>query len=314
MSITSILGNVVPQRRQQEDVGHRRLLTACVTAAVIGVAALFVYGFDYYLTSSTDRPYHPKHALLRPSGLIGWWLGVFGVVLFFLIFLYALRKKWVWLARLGNSRHWFNFHVLMGVTAPLVIAFHAAFRFRGLAGIAYWIMFAVAGSGIVGRYIYGQIPRSRNAAELSLQESRQLQERLTAKLSAQRIARPADLASLFQLPSAQYVEKQSMLMALCTLLWIDCKRPFHVAKLRRNALGLGSKITTFAGFLSSRNVALENIVDLARQQATISKKLLFLNKSQKVFHLWHVVHRPFSYSFAVLAIIHIVVSVLFGSR
>ena len=314
MSVTSILTNVVPQSQPQEDTGHRRLVTACAIAAATGFAALLMYGFDYYLTSSADRPYHPKHELLRPSGLIGWWLGVFGTALFSLIFLYALRKKWAWLGRLGNSRHWFNFHVLMGVTVPVVIAFHAAFRFRGLAGIAYLIMFAVAASGIVGRYIYGQIPRSRNAAELSLQESKQLQERLTQKLSSQRIARSADLANLFRLPSSRYVEKQSMLMALCTLLWIDCKRPFHVARLRRNALGLGSKITTLAGFLSSRNASLENIIDLARQQAVLSKKLLFLSKSQKVFQLWHVVHRPFSYSFAVLAIIHIVVSVLFRSR
>ena len=31
----------------------------------------------------------------------------------------------------------------------------------------------------------------------------------------------------------------------------------------------------------------------------------FLSKTQQLFHLWHVVHRPFSYSLAVLAIVHI---------
>jgi hypothetical protein len=239
---------------------------------------------------------------------------VFGLSLFALIFLYALRKKWPWLASLGNSRHWFNYHVLMGMVAPVVIAFHAAFRFRGLAGIAYWIMLAVAVSGFVGRYIYGQIPRSRNAAELSLQESKQLQERLMAKLTTQRLVRPVDLARLFQLPSAKYVDQESTIRALCTLLWIDCKRPFRVAKVRRGALGWGGKLFTLGGLLSSRKPALEYVIEVAREQAAISKKLLFLGKSQKVFQLWHVVHRPFSYSFAVLAVIHVVVSVLFGSR
>jgi len=312
---TSILTSVAHQPRPQQDTAHKRLIATCATASLAGLAVLVAYGFDYYyLTSPADRPFHPKHLMLRPSGMIGWWLGIFGAGLFVLIFLYALRKKWTWLANRGNSRHWFNFHVLMGVTAPVVIAFHAAFKFGGIAGMAYWIMLAVALSGIVGRYIYGQIPRSRNATELSLQESKQLQERLTAKLAAQRLVRSADLADLFRLPSAKYVDREPMLMALFTLLWIDCKRPFRVAKVRRHALGWGSKILTLSGFLSSRNAALENVIEVAREQAGLSKRLLFLAKSQKVFQLWHVIHRPFSYSFAVLAIIHIVVSVMFTSR
>jgi hypothetical protein len=278
---------------------------------MVGTAVLLVYGLDYYLTAPDNRPYHPKHMLLRPNGLIGWWLGVFGACLFCLLFLYALRKKWFWLANLGNSRHWFNYHVLMGMTAPVVIGFHAAFRFRGLAGVAFWFMLAVALSGIVGRYIYGQIPRSRNAAELSLRETTLLHERLTAKIAAQKLIPLVELARLFQLPSAKYVQSESLITALCTLFWIDCKRPFRVARVRRHALKFGGKIMTLGGWLSSRNLALENAIEVAREQAAISKKLLFLSKSQQVFQLWHVVHRPFSYSFAVLAIIHITISVLF---
>jgi hypothetical protein len=31
-----------------------------------------------------------------------------------------------------------------------------------------------------------------------------------------------------------------------------------------------------------------------------------------VFHLWHVIHRPFSYSFAILSILHVTVVLLLG--
>ena len=307
----STLTSVASQVRGRPDTAHRSLLGFLAVSSLLGTAVLLVYGLDYYLTAYDDRPYHPKHLLLRPSGLIGWWLGVFGAGLFSLLFLYALRKKWFWLANLGNSRHWFNYHVLMGMIAPVVIAFHAAFRFRGLAGVAFWFMLAVALSGFVGRYIYGQIPRKRNAAELSLKESKELQEILTAELCAQTLVRPSDLAMLFKLPSLKHVENESLIMALCTLLWIDCTRPFLVAKIRRRALSVWGKLWTFAGFLQSSSVALENTIQVARAQVAISKKLLFLSKSQQVFHLWHVIHRPFSYSFAVLAIIHITIAVLF---
>jgi len=51
----------------------------------------------------------------------------------------------------------------------------------------------------------------------------------------------------------------------------------------------------------------EHVVRLVRQKASLSKRVVFLDQSQRVFHLWHVIHRPFSYAFAVLAIVHIVV-------
>jgi len=44
----------------------------------------------------------------------------------------------------------------------------------------------------------------------------------------------------------------------------------------------------------------------------LAKQVLFLSRTQQVFHLWHVVHRPFSYSFVVLALIHIVVVMWLG--
>ncbi|MBZ5504288.1 MAG: hypothetical protein LAO78_02275 [Acidobacteriia bacterium] len=311
---SSVLANVSSQTTLRPERGHRIHLMLGAMAAIIGTAALLVYGLDYYLAGPQERPYHPRHWILRSSGEIGLSLGIFGLVLFCLIFLYPLRRHWKWLGNLGKSRHWFDFHILMGLSAPVVIAFHASFKFHGLAGMAYWIMFAVAASGIAGRYVFAQIPRSRNTAELSLQESKQLQESLTAKLAAQKLVRTADLAVLFRLPSTQSVERRALLPAIFSLLWIDLLRPFRVARLRRHALGFSQRVSTMGGMFRSRNYQLEQIIDVAREQASLSKKLLFLAKSHQVFHLWHVVHRPFSYSFAVLALAHVVIATLFRFR
>ena len=79
-------------------------------------------------------------------------------VMFFRNLLYYFRKRWGWLASIGTTTHWLDFHIVLGITAPIVIAFHAAFKFRGIAGMAFWIMVAVALSGIIGRYIYALIP------------------------------------------------------------------------------------------------------------------------------------------------------------
>ena len=55
-------------------------------------------------------------------------------------------------------------------------------------------------------------------------------------------------------------------------------------------------------------------VSTVREIVKVSKRILFLSRTHKVFHLWHVVHRPLSYSFVVLALIHITVVLLFGIR
>src|SRR5712692_7830 len=165
---------------------HRQRVMAGWIASMAFVAAFAVYGFDYYTLGSGERPFSPKHALLRPGGAIGVNLGVFGVLLFFLIYLYPLRKKWGWLGRQGNSRHWLDFHVVLGATAPIIIAFHSCFKFGNIAGMAFWIMTAVTASGFIGRYLYSQIPRSLNAAELSRKELQEREEKLRKELAEQR--------------------------------------------------------------------------------------------------------------------------------
>jgi hypothetical protein len=80
---------------------------------------------------------------------------------------------------------------------------------------------------------------------------------------------------------------------------------FGVARLRRHAFTFVESLQTLAGFLPSQNLELEKAIHAASAEAALSKRLLFLSRSQKVFHLWHVVHKPFSYSFAVLALLHI---------
>jgi hypothetical protein len=85
-----------------------------------------------------------------------------------------------------------------------------------------------------------------------------------------------------------------------------------VAKLRRHALHGAQYLTTFFGLFPTRNQALERAIATAKEEAALSKRILFLSRSEKVFHLWHVVHKPFSYTFAVLALIHIAVVMMMG--
>ena len=278
------------------------------------VASFAIYGFDYYTLGSSERPFSPKHALLRPSGAIGVNLGILGVLLFFLIYLYPLRKRWGWLGRQGNSRHWLDFHVILGTAAPMVIALHSSFKFGGIAGMAFWIMTAVTLSGFIGRYLYSQIPRTLNAAELSIKEIQEMEVRLRWDAEEKHDKIGTDLIDLFALPSPAQVAHISMVAALGWMIWLDLKRPFQVSWLRLRAGGFGAWLVSLFGILRTRNPQLERAICIARRQASLSKRVLFLSRTKQVFNLWHVVHRPFSYSFAILAILHIVVVLGMGYR
>src|SRR5579871_6609407 len=291
---------------------HRLRLYALYVFAIATNLAIFIYGFDYYKLSSIDRPFSPKHHLLRPSGPIGLYLGFAGVALFVGIFLYPIRKHWAWLSTKGSTRHWLDIHVLMGLTAPFIVAFHSTLKFRGIAGMAFWIMFAVSASGVVGRYLYAQIPRKVTTAELTVKELQDLQESLSQQLAAQNLLPEADLRVLLRMPDESFVKKLPTVVALVYMMILDVIRMFRVARLRRHALTFGKSIRTLAGFLPTSNRELEKAIKAAAEEAALLKRVLFLSRSQKVFHLWHVVHKPFSYAFAVLAMLHIVLQFALG--
>ena len=246
------------------------------------------------------------------AGGLGSSSGILGFAMFLVIFLYPLRKYWTWLGRQGLARHWLDFHVLLGLSAPFVIALHASFKFHGFAGIAFWIMLAVSLSGVVGRYLYSQIPRRVNAAELSRKELQELQEKMTQQLEQQNFLQAANVRSALRLPSQQTVDKLPIPLALVYMLLLDLARPFRIAHLRNGALHGAEHLTTLGGMLPTRHREMERAIAVAREEASLSKRILFLSRTEQVFHLWHVVHKPFSYTFAILALVHISVVLMMG--
>jgi len=116
MSASASVGSAILTREDAEK-GHRTRLFLAWMLAISVVLVIGGYGLNYYSLSAADRPFSAKHEMLRPSGPIGIKLGMLGVLMFFLIYLYPLRKKWGWLGRMGNSKHWLDFHIVLGTAA-----------------------------------------------------------------------------------------------------------------------------------------------------------------------------------------------------
>ncbi len=298
--------------RSDGEFPHRFRLSVAILAAASLIVALSIWGFDYYRLDLAGRAESELHPLLRPSGSIGLRLGMLGIALFGALFLYPIRKRWKWLGSIGKTRHWLDFHVFIGITAPILITFHASFKLRGLAGMAYWIMMAVALSGFIGRYMYAQIPRSLNADQIAFGELEQQAASLSTELERQQVFRAEEIAPLLDVPSPKEIGAMPLITVLSTLIRLDLSRPFLVSRLRRRVLSGSELLTTLGGLRRSSHGELETVIASARRQSWLRTKMAFLERTHQVFHLWHVVHRPFSYSFVVLVIVHVTVVLMMG--
>jgi hypothetical protein len=152
------------------------VFSAIVTAALVTVTYI---GFSYYRLGIEDRFFHSNQEILKPSGVLGHGLGIIGSALMIIgVSVYMVRKRFRALIRLGILKHWLEFHIFLCTLGPILVLFHTSFKFGGVVAISFWSMVAVFLSGIIGRFIYIQIPRTIEGRELSLNEVRAMKSNI----------------------------------------------------------------------------------------------------------------------------------------
>ncbi len=150
---------------------HRLVLTVYTAIVLVSLILLIYTGYAFYSVPIVDRFFHPDYELLKPSGFLGHGYGIIGTLLILVgIFSYMARKRFHILSRVGVLKYWLDFHIFMCVQGSVLILFHTSFKFGGIVSVAFWSMVVVLASGVLGRYIYLQIPRSIEGRELSLHE------------------------------------------------------------------------------------------------------------------------------------------------
>jgi hypothetical protein len=147
-----------------------------LSAIVIAAFSIIIHiGFSYYSTNVEERFFHPDHITLKPSGILGHGLGIIGSLFMIIgVSAYMARKRFRLLHRIGILKHWLEFHIFLCTLGPILVLYHTSFKFGGLVAISFWSMVAVFLSGVIGRFIYIQIPRTIEGRELSEDEVREM--------------------------------------------------------------------------------------------------------------------------------------------
>lgn len=233
---------------------------------------------------------------------LGYWIGVGGGVAILLLFLYPLRKRVPALRRLGATKHWFVFHMLMGAAGPWLILVHCNFRVGSTnAAVALGSMLVVAASGVVGRYLYVHVHRGLDGRRADLGE---LRARLHAghdKLGAAFCEAPRVRDRLLAF-EAQAVGAAPV--AAPVLLW----RSHRAARqARREVHGLIDRALAPAPLAPERRRQLRTQWRrLAARHIAQALGVAQLHAWERLFSLWHVLHLPFVYVMVACAIAHVV--------
>lgn len=247
--------------------------------------------------------------LYKAGSDLGYNLGLVGGLLMLALLLYPLRKRWVIFDdRFGRMESWFRFHMIAGISGPLLVLFHSTFRVGSInAAAALYSMLLVMASGILGRFIYRHVHRGLSSKHLQLSEA-------TAELEA-----AADcLGSIHALRADIEPRMKAFRDYAFAIQGSRSARVWKFITLRHQSKRLAREI---------RRDAKSELNNYRRQQGCSRREVILnyrLAKEQidhyldcvvtasqltvweRLFSLWHVVHVPFLYLLVFSGVVHVV--------
>lgn len=253
---------------------HRLSLSFYFIVVLLTIGLLTYIGFSYYRLPMEERFFHPLYEQLKPSGIIGHGLGIFGsLIMLFGLFSYMARKRLKVFSRLGVLKYWLEFHIFLCTLGPVMILFHTSFKFGGIVSVGFWSMAVVWSSGVIGRFIYLQIPRTIEGRELSLREVENLKDKLDQ-----------ELLSKYDIDFSEIKTSKFSAIKLKLISKDISKQDYR--KVRR----------------------------LINNEKRITRRIGRLDRMKNMFKYWHFAHLPFALILIIIMMIHVVVVLTFGYK
>jgi hypothetical protein len=275
---------------------RRRLLSSGRLFFVL-VTVLLYLGWS----TQTERYINPNRGL-------GYALGIVGGSLMLVLLVYSLRKRWSWLSFLGSTPGWFRFHMVLGIAGPVCILYHSNFGTGATnSNVALFSMLTVAGSGLIGRYIYAHIHNGLYGRKLELGELRAGADGLRS-LSGR-------ISFLPELVARIDTAEQRLLKAGPHLSFLGFAKPMVVGTLAlktRWELHHYVRHSLHAGARRSAVVALEHKRLGLTARAYVDRRLAATRRVasfegyERLFSLWHALHIPLIFMMVIAAVIHVI--------
>lgn len=292
-------GSQAPALGRQSQAQPARGGNWLTPAAIFGsvVTALLYLGWRF-----------PTERYITPKRGFGYALGIVGGSLMLLLFLYSARKRIPWLTLMGPTAGWFRYHMVLGILGPLCILYHANFGLGAAnSNIALFCMLTVAGSGLIGRYIYARIHHGLYGSRLTLDELRKGAESLRCATGA--------FAFLPQLVERLEATEHRLLASTGAVPVLGITRLVATGVVAMHArLQLRGYVRECLRAASAQSATIAAQRKRLRRTAfayidrrlAATRRVAGLEAYERLFSLWHALHLPLIFIMLIAGTVHVI--------
>jgi len=246
--------------------------------------------------------------LYKPGDDFGYYLGLVGSIFMLLLLLYPLRKRVPFLQRAGELRNWFRVHMFLGIAGPVLILYHSTLRVASLnAAVAFYSMLIVAGSGIVGRFIYTKIHHGLYGRQATLRERQEHLGLEGESLKSKFHFAPRVEQRLKDLEAYATDQTRLGLLGARRFLSLTVRTRYVYWRSMREVGRVLSRAAAERGWPRGEKahrirVARRMLKGYMRELQEVAQFRTY----ERLFSLWHVLHVPFVFMLVFSAIVHVV--------
>jgi hypothetical protein len=245
--------------------------------------------------------------LFADEGL-GYFLGIVGTFLILMLLLYPLRKRFRLLKNIGPVRNWFRVHMMLGGVGPLSVLYHSNFMMGSVNSTAALVsMLLVSGSGLVGRFLYSKIHHGLYGRRTNLKELL-----ASVKLSTKEAGGAAQFVPHLMTQVAEFDRQvlkppQSVLESIVLPVKLIFKTRTGYRRITAFVSEQLDEQSVVSPAVAKHRDRLEAAVRrFVKEHLRRVRKVAAFAAYERLFSLWHDIHRPFFYLLLITAIVHVV--------
>jgi len=267
------------------------------------VLSIVWWGGAYYFAPGQVRETAEELAAFAPTGIWGQTIGVLALLFMLHNFLYFVRKEFGFMRGVGTLPGWLQVHVFSGLTSTAIVLLHTSLYFRNLFALALYLSLAVVVvTGVLGRYIYGFVPKDPRGRPLAHAALVSLSERMAKDFG--RLYRRLDVTSEVTTVLAR---ESQVSVSLPVLLW----RLLFVWPWRRVALW---RLVRRARLELKDPAKYAEFKTYAQEMFRLRYQMEYLGRLKDLLGLWRAGHAVLAFFMLFLVIAHVIIEFWVGYR
>jgi hypothetical protein len=245
---------------------------------------------------------------ITPQRGFGYSLGIIGASMMILLLVYSARKRLPGLRWLGGIPAWFEFHMVLGIVGPILVLFHANFSLGATnSNVALICMLLVAGSGVIGRYIYTRLHAQLDGHEGTLEQLKAAGDRLRSQSTS--ISFLAGLLDAIDRTEKRLIEPPKGIIARFLHLLVGAPRVALARWMVHREIdrAVSDAVRRESALIAAHAHRIATVTrSYADRRFEAGRRIGEYQAYARLFSLWHVLHLPLFFMLLIAGIVHVI--------